>query len=123
VTIAVDAAVFDALVADLGAAQSGLRQELLEAYLFQSGPHIEELVAAAQRSDLRTVQRLAHLMRSSSALLGAFGLADLLGVAEEAARSGFGNDLRQVSAAILREYVRVESDMTKLLLVTQRSSV
>lgn len=68
---AVDVAVFDALLAGLG--DPGLRHELLAVYLLQSGPQIAELVAAAGQADQPTVRRLAHLMGSSSALLGAVG--------------------------------------------------
>jgi HPt (histidine-containing phosphotransfer) domain-containing protein len=112
---AVDAAVFDSLVADLGAAHPGLREELLEGYLLQSGPQIAELVAAAAGTDEVTVGRLAHLMRSSSALLGASELAALLGMAEDAARGGSVGDLGPMATRIQQEYQRVEADLAQLL--------
>ena len=111
---AVHVAVFDALVAQLGEAQPELREQLLTSYLIQSGPHIAELVAAAERADPPTVGRLAHQMRSSSELLGALELAELLGLAEQSARSGNGNDLIPVARRIQHEYGRVEADMELL---------
>ncbi len=109
----VDPRVLDALVSELGNAEPDLRRQLIDGYLDQSGPQIAELIEAAAKADPLTVRRLAHLMRSSSAMLGAQTLAELLGTAEQIAGSEAG-DLNQVANSIRSEYDRVAAHMMRL---------
>lgn len=103
---AVDAAVLDALIDDLGAAGSGMLGMLWQSYLQEGEPSVTRLCDAAERNDVEAVCSLAHGLKSSSALLGALPLAGLLQQAEDAARAG-GFGLMPIAAAIGAEYLRV----------------
>jgi diguanylate cyclase (GGDEF)-like protein len=109
----VDFVVLDAVVAQFGGHEPGLRESLLDSYLQQSGAQIAELVVAALDDDRGTVARLAHTVRSSSALLGATVLAQLLEEAEQVAVGGSA-DLTERGQRIQAEYERVAATMTEL---------
>ncbi len=110
---AVDTGVFEALLEQLAADGSTLREQLLDGYLDQARVQIPQLVAAAGTTDTELVRRLAHGMRSSSAVLGAGTLAGLLGEAEDAARSG-SCDLLPTALRIKDEFDRVTGALTHL---------
>jgi two-component system chemotaxis response regulator CheY len=109
----VDFVVLDAVLAQFGGHEPGLRESLLDSYLQQSGAQIAELVVAALDDDRGTVARLAHTVRSSSALLGATVLAQLLEEAEQVAVGGSA-DLTERGQRIQAEYERVAATMTEL---------
>ncbi len=83
---AVNTAVLDALTEQLADASGDLREQLLSTYLDQGIGLMATLLAAAGEGDLVTAAKVAHRMRSSSALLGAGVLSGLLGKAEALGR-------------------------------------
>jgi HPt (histidine-containing phosphotransfer) domain-containing protein len=105
--------VLDAVLAQFGDSEPDLRGSLLGRYLQQGGDAIAELVVAALDDDGTAVARLAHTVRSSSALLGATVLADLLEETEQVALSGAG-DLAARGRRIQAEYERVTVAMAAL---------
>jgi two-component system sensor histidine kinase/response regulator len=111
---AVDTAVLNALTKQLAAAGDDLRRELLCSYLEQGRLQIPELQSAAEDGEPATVRRIAHSLRSSSALLGALPLAELLANAENAVRNG-NNDLIPIATSIVTEYARVQKAMTSMV--------
>jgi PAS domain S-box-containing protein len=83
---AVDLGVLSRLTTDMGATSAPSRHALIEAYLDQADVWIRDLVVAGRRNDRAKVRTIAHTLGSSSALLGAQPLADLLERAGQAAR-------------------------------------
>jgi HPt (histidine-containing phosphotransfer) domain-containing protein len=61
---------------------------LLEKYLTDAPLQLERMRDALERRDAPTVGTVAHTLKSTSALFGAQGLADVLGELETAGRTG-----------------------------------
>ena len=99
----VDLAVLHQLSLDMGATSAQTRRDLVEAYLEQADAWIPELAAAAQAGDRERIRVITHTLGSSSALLGAQPLADLLTEAGRRARTE-GTDLVTAVAAAQDEY-------------------
>jgi CheY-like chemotaxis protein len=113
---AVDLEALSRVTIEVGAQSSA---QLIEAYLEQADPWIGDLVAAADHGNVYRVGQIAHTLGSSSALLGAQTLADLLAVAERLARSDPPDLDRLVSTA---SSVAVEYDRVSAALRAERSS-
>jgi HPt (histidine-containing phosphotransfer) domain-containing protein len=110
----IDPAALDGLLQQLGDAGRATRRAVLDSYLDQGAGWIGELVTAAQSTEGRdTVARIAHTMRSSSEIVGARRLADLLRAAEDAGRAGTG-DLAAQAVAVEAEYHRVAAALGRL---------
>jgi PAS domain S-box-containing protein len=102
----IDPAALDGLLQQLGDSGPATRRAVLDSYLDQGAGWVGELITAAHRGDGDAVGRITHTMKSSSKIVGARRLADLLHDAEEAGRIGTG-DLAAHAAAIEAEYQRV----------------
>jgi two-component system cell cycle response regulator len=113
-TSAVDLTVLDSLLEQLDDRDGELREDLLASYLDHGPGQVRSLVLAAADADAGTVAATAHMMRSSSALLGATGLADLCHQADEMAQTGTG-DLIEIADLIRIEYDQVSAAMTQLV--------
>jgi hypothetical protein len=100
---AVDLAVLTRLTTDMGATSTSSRHALIEAYLEQADTWIHDLAVAAKKNDTDRVRTITHTLGSSSALLGAQPLAELLAKAGQAARAG-ANDLITPVAEVEYEY-------------------
>ena len=88
---------------------------LVGIYLQHTPAAIRQLREAADGGHCGEVQRVAHTIRSSSAMLGATGLARLLSDAEAAGRENAGDSLAGIVAAIEVEYDAVQRALTGLL--------
>jgi PAS domain S-box-containing protein len=109
----IDPAALDGLLQQLGDAGRATRRAVLDSYLDQGAGWIGELVTAAHAGGHDIVARIAHTLRSSSEIVGARRLADLLRAAEEAGRTRTG-DLVVGAVAIEDEYHRVAAALGEL---------
>jgi HPt (histidine-containing phosphotransfer) domain-containing protein len=109
---AVDLAVLSELIEMIGDFDGGSRA-LIDTYLDDSGPRVENLRAAVEAGDGVAVARAAHGLRSSSASLGALRLADLLSRTEAMGLSGTG-DLGGMATAIEAEYLEVSTALLRV---------
>jgi CheY-like chemotaxis protein/HPt (histidine-containing phosphotransfer) domain-containing protein len=110
---AVDRGVLSALIAELGG-DAEVRETLVRSYLEEGTAQIPELSAAAASDDRVSVRRIAHHLRSSSAVLGAVPLAELLRSLEDDARAATG-DLAPAARVVAAEYQRVTEALGSLL--------
>jgi CheY-like chemotaxis protein len=88
---------------------------LVGIYLQHTPAAIRQLRTAADGGQCGEAQRVAHTIKSSSAMLGATGLARLLSDAEAAGRENAGDSLARLVSAIEVEYEAVERALTDLL--------
>ncbi|MDQ1676772.1 MAG: hypothetical protein QOC93_1916 [Actinomycetota bacterium] len=109
----IDPAALDGLLQQLGEAGPATRRAVLDSYLDQGTGWVGELVTAAHGADGATVARIAHTLQSSSQIVGAVRLAELLRDAEESGRTGTG-DLVAQAAGIGSEYHRVAAALDGL---------
>jgi CheY-like chemotaxis protein len=107
-----DPAALEGLLDQLGDAGPATRRAVLDSYLAQGAGWIDELVAAAHRGDGGIVARVAHTLQSSSRVVGAVRLAELLRTAELAVRDG--GELASHAAPIQSEYDRVAAALETL---------
>jgi HPt (histidine-containing phosphotransfer) domain-containing protein len=68
--------------------KAGLLQQVIEMYLQASPPLISQIESGLASGNADSVRIAAHTLKSSSANLGAQGLAQTCGALESAARSG-----------------------------------
>jgi HPt (histidine-containing phosphotransfer) domain-containing protein len=106
---AVDVAAFAALLADIGDEGAEMRRALWDSYRQDGDPQVALLSAAAAANDAATVSRLAHGLKSSSAILGARPLAELLQQTEDAAHAGTTR-LVALARLVAAEYGRVAEE-------------
>src|SRR6185312_3441351 len=88
---------------------------LVGIYLQHTPAAIRQLRSAADGGHCGEAQRVAHTIKSSSAMLGATALARLLADAEAAGRENSGDALPSIVGAIEVEYEAVERALTDLL--------
>jgi HPt (histidine-containing phosphotransfer) domain-containing protein len=80
--------VLEALQFGLGDCGATVVVELVDLYLRQTAPRLDQLTAAARAGDGPQVRELAHAIKGSSATLGGTGLAALCEDLELGTRSG-----------------------------------
>jgi signal transduction histidine kinase/CheY-like chemotaxis protein/HPt (histidine-containing phosphotransfer) domain-containing protein len=85
---------------------AALRRDLIETYLRENAPRLEELLSKLTAEDPAEVMRLAHNLRPSSAVVGAQRLADLLHEVEDVART-HPRDLPAMRSTLRAEHERV----------------
>jgi HPt (histidine-containing phosphotransfer) domain-containing protein len=102
---AVDRAVLDALLAQLGD-DAAMRLDLIDSYLVESADQVATIAQAMAADDPGTVAGVAHSLRSASALLGAVTLAELLLRVEDVARTAPA-DVADLRPAVESEHARV----------------
>lgn len=110
---AVDESVFEQLMEQLGDSDGELRHELIDTYLKEGGDQARDAVAAASIRDPAAFGRSAHALRSTSSLIGATTLADMLLQAEAVARDA-PDGLCEVAQPICAEYSRVAMSLALL---------
>jgi hypothetical protein len=110
---AVDEAVFEQLMDQLGDSDGELRHELIDTYLKEGGNQARDAVVAASNRDPAAFGRSAHALRSTSSLIGATTLADMLLQAEAVARDA-PDGLGEVAEPISAEYSRVAVSLALL---------
>jgi HPt (histidine-containing phosphotransfer) domain-containing protein len=108
---AVDAAVFDELMAQLDDEDVRVRADMITSYLADAEDYLRRLVTAADAGDAVTAGICAHTLRSTSALLGATRLADLLQGTEDLAAASQPGDLAASAALADTEYQRVRGSL------------
>lgn len=83
--------------------------EIIESFLEEAPSLLEQMTKAAQESDMASLQRGAHSLKSNARDFGAGGLAELCQSIEEDLRAGHGpGDVRGRVAAIVAEWRKVE---------------
>jgi PAS domain S-box-containing protein len=87
--------------------RKGVLQRILEAYLGQSGEQMRSLQQACAEVDTKAVCTLAHMLKSSSAQVGAAGLAEQFRVLEEHAATGSLQGLADRMSEVDRLHRRV----------------
>ncbi len=97
-----------------GAEGNVMRDELIRSYLDESSLQLQQIAAAARDADAATVAGVAHSMRSTSAMVGARRLVDLLLEAEKVARTSSG-DVSSVAEPVVAEHDRVTEALRGLL--------
>jgi CheY-like chemotaxis protein len=95
---AVDDAVFEELVTELGDPDGEFMTELINSYLAEGATASAELIRTAAAGDAVAFAATAHTWRSTSALIGATTLASLLLHAEACARESSAELPRQAEA-------------------------
>jgi HPt (histidine-containing phosphotransfer) domain-containing protein len=83
---AIDARVLAGLEETMGG-REGLR-EIIDLYLEEAGPRIQQLLVAARSADPGALNRIAHTLKSTSATLGATPLSNACRDLEALARAG-----------------------------------
>jgi signal transduction histidine kinase/CheY-like chemotaxis protein len=110
-----DHAVIDSIRAMPSPRAGDTLSRLVNIYLQHTPAAIRQLRAAADGGQCVEAQRVAHTIKSSSAMLGATGLARLLSDAEAAGRENAGESLARIVGAIEVEYEAVERALTDLI--------
>lgn len=103
---AVDATIFEELIAELGEPDGEFLAELITSYLLEGTAQAGQLTAAAEERDGPTFAAISHAWRSTSALIGATTLTSLLLEAEATARES-PSELPKRAEAIVADYDRV----------------
>jgi HPt (histidine-containing phosphotransfer) domain-containing protein len=112
--VGVDSSVLADLMAEVGGFDTG-GGDLIAVYLEDADQRMVELRAAVDADDSTVIAQAAHGLRSSSALVGALRLSELLTRCETTARAG-ASDLRPLALEIEAEYVAVSADLRQLQL-------
>jgi PAS domain S-box-containing protein len=111
---AVDDAVFEELVAELGDPDGEFMTELVNSYLVEGAAASAELIRTAAAGDVVAFAATAHTWRSTSALIGATTLASLLLRAEACAREA-STQLPAQAEAIAADYRLVSAWLVQRL--------
>ncbi len=88
--------------------------ELSQLFVTQLIEHREKMTVALEKNDFLELQRLAHLLKSSSGNLGAFKLSNLCEETEfylRQSKQPDGNHLQSLVTAIVGESFSVEKEM------------
>ncbi len=93
----------------------GLVAELVAEYLVDAPGRVEELVRSLAEGDREGVGRAAHSLKSSSAYLGALGLAGVCREIEEAARGAGVEGLARRVEETQDEFQRVCEALRRLV--------
>ncbi len=87
-----------------GRVRPALVAKVIELFLTDTPPMLNELDLGLERGDQRAVERIVHTIRSSANSVGAFALSELARVAEEQARKGALEAVKQVIGEIHRQF-------------------
>lgn len=88
---------------------------MIALFLQHTPPQIRELRLALGRNDSSAMLRAVHTMKSSSANVGAGGLAELCRDLESRLRQSDHEDVHPRIEAIASEYARVERELENCL--------
>jgi len=104
----------DELMRQIGDADGSMREELILTYLEESGAQVSSLLAAAAAGDRATIASVGHSLRSTSELLGACLLRDLLEQLEDIAR-GESGPLSPLASMVAAEHARFAAALVRLV--------
>ncbi len=110
-----DLTVINGLRGAPGRGRPDLFRRLAPLYLAEAGPTLTLLLAAAHAGDPIESARLAHMLKSSSTMLGALPLAELLRAIESAGRAGELDEIRRHAADLGAEFERVHAAIAEQL--------
>jgi CheY-like chemotaxis protein len=110
-----DHSVIDAIRAMPSQRSGDTLGRLIGIYLQHTPSAIQQLRVAVDAGHCPEAQRIAHTIKSSSGMLGATGLAELLAEAEAAGRASSHSDLTRLVAIIESEYQAVHEALSQLL--------
>jgi len=110
-TSIIDAKILGVLIVDIGAE---LLPRIIDTYLSEVPARVDAITAAAACGNCERVAKEAHPLRSSSANLGAMGLAELASQLEQAGRE---HDLEKIVREVLHLPSLFELTRTELLRV------
>jgi len=110
-----DRSVIDAIRAMPNQRSGDPLSRLVGIYLQHTPTAIQQLRVAVDNGQCPEAQRIAHTIKSSSGMLGAIGLAELLGEAEAAGRASSHSDLSRLIPVIESEYHEVHQALAALL--------
>ncbi|MFT4542147.1 MAG: HPt (histidine-containing phosphotransfer) domain-containing protein [Planctomycetota bacterium] len=82
-----DQGTIDGLI-ELGGDDTGLLLELIGLFLDDAGERVDQIVEAGPKSDLDTIEKMAHALKSASANIGALGFSLRCKELEANARDG-----------------------------------
>ena len=105
--VSVDRSALEAIRALQREGAPDLLAQVVRLYFESTPPLMERLRAGLAAGDVEMVRNAAHSLKSSSANLGATGLADLCGQLELAAHTGELGAQRLDADTIVQEYERV----------------
>ena len=105
--VSIDRGALEAIRALQSESAPDLLAQVVRLYFESTPPLMERLRAGLAAGDVEMVRNAAHSLKSSSANLGATGLADLCGQLELAAHTGELGAQRLDADTIVQEYERV----------------
>jgi HPt (histidine-containing phosphotransfer) domain-containing protein len=109
---AIDHGVLDQLREDLGG--NARLHEVIVSFLANTPGALASLHDAAMRGDAGAVRRAVHMIKGTSAILGARPLAEQCAELEQLSRSGVVQDVADWVAAIEGSYRKVEAELAKI---------
>ncbi len=92
-----------------------LVNSLLRLFLESAPAQLEQIESAARRGDIKTLGRIAHVLKSSCANIGARILSDQYRELEGLARTGGGAQVNELLVRVRREQERVAADLKERL--------
>jgi HPt (histidine-containing phosphotransfer) domain-containing protein len=105
---AIDTSVLQSVVEMIGVDEPAVILDLIDTYVQDSQQQVDQLQQALASGDFKTLHRMAHSMKSSSATFGATHLSKLCETLERAAKENCPANLCAVQVdAISTEHVRV----------------
>ncbi|MBK9942213.1 MAG: PAS domain S-box protein [Kouleothrix sp.] len=110
-TPAIDAESFNQTYAIIAERAPNTLAELIEHYLHDTAELVGTMRTALAQRDARTLQRAAHKLKSSSAILAANQLADRCAALEQAAETGTPSDWAALIGQIDAEFARVAPEI------------
>lgn len=111
----IDAGVIADLRALGGDSDPSLLADLVGEYLTDAPERIDDLVRSLADGDGVGLGRAAHTLKSSSAYMGALGLAEMCRQIEEAARRNERADMQHRVERTQSEFERVRSALSRLI--------
>ncbi len=105
----IDQDIFGCLCALQNPGRPNVLSKVLRIYLGDATNLMEKLRASIARGDGSRTRNAAHSLRSSSSVVGALGLAQLLGALEAVCSDPSGQDAGEMMSDIEREYERVRA--------------
>ncbi|HSB52519.1 MAG TPA: Hpt domain-containing protein [Dissulfurispiraceae bacterium] len=105
----IDQEIFGCLCALQNPGRPNVLSKVLRIYLGDATSLMETLRASIARGDGSRTRSAAHSLRSSSSVVGALGLAQLLGVLESACSDPSGQNAGEMMSDVEREYERVRT--------------
>lgn len=88
---------------------------LVKTYLEETSKQIENIYQAAKEEDVKALEDIAHLVKSSSATLGAIKLSQLCQDLEMTGRNQSLNDAKEVIYQLQKEYEEVKLTLENVL--------